>query len=281
MEELLHNSAEVREAIVNLFRYSKGRRVAVSAFVGDGAETFLPKPDGIELLCWPKGGGTNPDVIRRLAKRGVKIMFADCLHMKVYWSEDGGAILTSANLSNNALGSGGLKEIGVRLAPGELDIDRIMEYVEPRPLTEPELRKLDRQHKEYWVRNRGKISAKKQTRSFSEWLKLPFKPDWKLGWWDCEGVIAKEAKRISKEEYNVAEPTGFLSVQKEDYEENEWVLNFSIDKPAEVSWLYVNYVVKVKRTEKKAYSPDYPYKVVQVWKLKNRSEEHTSELSHT
>ena len=269
MEELLYTSADVRKAIVNLFRSSKGRRVAVSAFVGDGAQTCLPKPDGIELVCWPKEGGTNPDVIRRLAKTGVKIMFADALHMKIYWSEDKGAIVTSANLSNNALGSGGLKEIGVWLAPGKLDIDRIIESVEARPLTESELKQLDRRHKEYWVRNRGTISSKRRTRSFSEWLKLPFKPDWRLGWWDCAGAIAEEAKRISKEEYNVAEPTGFLSVRKEDYEENDWVLIFGIDKPSNVSWLYVNYIVKVDRTEKKAYSPEYPYQVVQVWKLKN------------
>jgi hypothetical protein len=81
-------------------------------------------------------------------------------------SEDKGAIVTSANLSNNALGSGSLKEIGVRLAPGRLDIDRILESVEARPLTESDLEKLDRRPKEYWVRNRGKISTERQKKIF-------------------------------------------------------------------------------------------------------------------
>src|SRR4051812_26338296 len=113
MEKILYTSAEVRKAIIDLFTGCKGRRVAVVGFVGDGAESYLPKPSGIELICWPKAGGTNPNVLRRLAKNKVIIRFADRLHMKVYWAEGTGSIVTSANLSANALGAGNLKELGV------------------------------------------------------------------------------------------------------------------------------------------------------------------------
>lgn len=83
MVRILYTSAQVREAIINLFSLSKGRRVAITAFVGDGAEAFLPRPKGLELVCWPKAGGTNPNALRKLMKRGVQVSFSDSLHMKV------------------------------------------------------------------------------------------------------------------------------------------------------------------------------------------------------
>src|SRR5262245_37865896 len=110
---VLYTAAEVRSAIVRLFSFSRGRRVAISAFVGDGAEAYLPKPSGIQLICWPKEGGTNPNALRRLMAKGVEVFFCDALHMKVYWAEGRGAVVTSANLSRNALGAGDLKEVGV------------------------------------------------------------------------------------------------------------------------------------------------------------------------
>lgn len=69
--KILYSSADVRKAIVELFSLSKGRRVAVVAFVGRGAKACLPKPKGLELFCWPKEGGTNPDVLRDLLKNCV------------------------------------------------------------------------------------------------------------------------------------------------------------------------------------------------------------------
>jgi phosphatidylserine/phosphatidylglycerophosphate/cardiolipin synthase-like enzyme len=155
MKRILYTSADVREAVVNLFRFSAGRRFAITAFVGEGAEAYLPKPKGLNLICWPKEGGTNPDVLRRLAKRGANVFFADALHMKVYWSEDQGAIITSANLSTYALGSGNLKEIGILLPPRILNVDRLIQTLKIRPMTKSELRDFDRRHKEYAVRNRG------------------------------------------------------------------------------------------------------------------------------
>jgi len=58
-----------------------------------------------------------------LISLGANLQFADRLHMKVYWSEGSGVVVTSANLSTNALGVGDLKEAGVLLGPESLDID--------------------------------------------------------------------------------------------------------------------------------------------------------------
>lgn len=266
MLKLLYSSADVRKAIVKLFRLSEGRRVAIVAFVGKGAETCLPKPRGLELFCWPKEGETNPDVVRDLIKRGAVVKFVDSLHMKLYWSEDQGAIITSANLSNNALGSGDLKEVGIKLGPGIVDVDRVLRSLDVRAVTDAELKQLDKRHKRYWINNREATPKKGQARTFLEWLELPFKSDWKLGSWGATGPFSEEAKRISKEEYNVSSPHRFLGAKIGDYEEDDWVLTYRETKPWEVEWLYVNYVVRIRKDEK-AYDKDFPRQIVQVWPL--------------
>ncbi len=62
--------------------------------------------------------------------------------MKVYWSEGVGAVVTSANLSTNAMGVGGLKEAGVLLGPEFIDIAKLLKPLERRP-AEPHLHDLD------------------------------------------------------------------------------------------------------------------------------------------
>lgn len=269
MKRLLYNSAEVRQAIVELFRSSKGPRVAISAFVGDGAEAYLPKPKGLQLICWPKAGGTNPNVLRKLMKRGVNVFFADGLHMKIYWSEDNGAVVTSANLSINALGSGNLKEIGAFLEPEEIDIDRLIQSLEIRPASLKELKRLDSRHKRYVVRNRGEGRAESQLRSFDEWYELPFRPEWKLGWVEGSVELAANAKAISENEYGVSHPKNWISCRYGDYQRGDWILTFMLKKsPTDLEWMFADYVVKVSKSDK-AFTQEYPCQVVQVWRKKS------------
>jgi hypothetical protein len=267
LKTLLYNSVEVRQAIVQLFRSSKGRRVAISAFVGQDAEAYLPKPKGLQLICWPKAGGTNPNGLRKLVKRGVDVFFADGLHMKVYWSEDKGAVLTSANLSTNALGSGNLKEIGVFLEPGEINVDRLIQSLKIRPISSKELKRLDKYHKQYVARNKGGDRMGRHVVSFGEWYELPFRSEWKLGWFEGTVELSSNARAISESEYGVQEPENWLSCRSGDYKKNDWILTFKLKKsPTELGWMFVNYVAKVPRSDKKAYSRECPCQAVQVWK---------------
>lgn len=268
MKRLLYNSAEVRQAIVELFRSSKGHRVAISAFVGDGAEAYLPKPKGLQLICWPKAGGTNPNVLRKLMKRGVNVCFADGVHMKVYWSEDNGAVITSANLSINALGSGNLKEIGAFLEPKEIDIDRLIQPLKIRPASLKELKKLDSRHKRYVARNRGEGRVSSRVGSFDEWYERPFREEWKLGWVEGWSELAANAKKIAEKEYGVSDPENWISCSHGDYKKYDWVLTFMLKKfPAELEWMCVDFVVKVPRSDK-AFMRECPYQAVQVWRKK-------------
>jgi hypothetical protein len=143
---VLYTSKEVRKQIVELFSDATKRRVAISAYVGDGAEAYLPRPAGLHLVCSPTPGGTNPGTIRFLMSRGVKAEFVDFLHMKVYWCEGRGVVVASANLSTNALGAGGLKEFGVRMDAQEVDIDRVLRGLK-RVDASTKLHWLDREHR--------------------------------------------------------------------------------------------------------------------------------------
>src|SRR5688572_26365891 len=108
---ILPNSTSVRRMVRTIFS-TKGRKVAVAAFVGQDAEIYLRKYlRGTKIYCWPRAGGTNPRAIQDLQSTfGCKVYFADKLHMKIFWSCDRGCVIGSANLTNNALGENGLQE---------------------------------------------------------------------------------------------------------------------------------------------------------------------------
>ena len=265
---ILYTSTEVRKRIIELFASSKGRRVAITAFVGKGAEAYLPKPDGLELVCWPKAGGTNPHILRKLIKRGVQVSFVDSLHMKVYWTADKGAIVTSANLSTNALGAGNLQEFGIFIPVGQIDIDKILSSLKQRQASPQELLRLDRLHHEYEVQT---VSHQTRTQgtTFPEWYKLPFRPVWKLGWWDTYSVACSVAKQVTREEYGISAPYDFLTCRRNDYKKNDWVLSFRLKgkSPTAIRWMPVDRVVPIPKSDRKAYTSQYPYQAIQVWSL--------------
>jgi len=244
----------------------KVRRVAIVAFVGDGARAFLPRPKGVEIICWPKAGGTNPDELRKLKQMGARIRFVDGLHMKVYWTSGRGAVITSANLSTNALGSGGLKEIGVILPAGALDIDEIITSLKSRCFNREDMQRLEKATKklppQFW--------PPPTENNFLEWYSQPEPAPWKLGMWTEYGDSAKKAKEIMQTKYNKKEPEDFISCRKKDYERLDWILSFRLSKKGAISpdWIFVDFVVKVGKREK-AHDADYPYQAVQGWSKKH------------
>jgi hypothetical protein len=205
--------------------------------------------------------------LRRLKRRGVDIFFVDALHMKVYWTQGIGALVTSANLSKNALGSGNLKEVGVLLGPHELNINCLTRSLRAHQPTSADMERLDRLHRKYVVRNRL-AHSRTRTLSYDQWYNDKLRSEWKLGWWNSTGPIALEAKRRTKEEYN-RYPEDFIAARRGDYKEGEWILTFKLLKtPGNVKWLFAHYVVKVQKREK-GYDPEYPVQAVQALQLKS------------
>lgn len=269
--KILYTSDEIRNKVIELFSDTKKRRIAIVAFVGESAEAFLPNPKGMKIICWLKAGGTSADALRRLQKRGARIYSADSLHMKLYWAEEKGAVITSANLSSNALGSGNLRELGVYLSDAEVNVERIVKDINPKPVTSKKLKQLDKEGREIDLAiNRSKSNRiKEYAVLFDEWYELPSRREWKFGWWDSTGSTAKIAKQVAKKEYGVANPYDCLNCRnKTDYAKGSWMLSFSLekDKPSQTKWISVDYVVKINRSDIKAYSRSYPYQAIQVWR---------------
>jgi hypothetical protein len=243
--------------------------VAITAFVGKGAESYLPRPEGITLVCWPKAGGTNPAALRTLMKRKVEVLFSDQLHMKVYWAEGRGCVLTSANLSTSALGSGNLKEAGILIGSTEIDIDALLSSFRTRPVTEREMKKLDRAHARFTALNQFQVESSFPT--FMTWCRTPMRTVWKLGWFDCHRPTSKAGKARAKEDFGITDPANSVAARPKDYRRDggEWILTFSLarDSPTDIGWMFSNYVVDVSPRDKHVYERDFPCEAVQVWPL--------------
>lgn len=262
--KILYTSADVRKTIIDMFENAMGRRVAITAFVGSGSQAFLRRPEGIELVCWPQAGGTNPDAIRELVRRGVKVSFAKSLHMKVYWTEDQGAVITSANLSKNALGAGNLKEFGIFVPSEQIDIDRLLRQINAKEDIKGDLLRLDKAHRKYHIANR--VRAERTALStYPDWYADPYHKEWKVGLFGFYEKFSQNAKDLARIEYGVTQPHDFISTPDGIYSKHEWLLTFTIknDKPVDISWLHVDEIVATDKKDK-VYDKNNPCQAIQM-----------------
>jgi hypothetical protein len=204
--------------------------------------------------------------------RGANVEFSDNLHMKVYWSTKG-CLISSANLSFNALGSNPLKEIGILLTSNSVNIKRIIQIVKPYPVTESKLRKLTRQSRKSTDPKRKNTREQRDTFDFSQWHSSAYRnsDDWLLGWWEDSMLEdAKNAKERAKKEYGVKEVSGSINFSKGQIRNGDFLLCFQIDgsQITNIDWMYVDFAVKVSPSDKSAYEKSYPYQAVQVNDLK-------------
>ena len=189
--------------------------------------------------------------------------------MKVYWASGRGSVITSANLSTNALGAGGLKEIGVLLPNGALDIEKVLASLKTRPFNKADIDKLEMAHRElakqqpHWAMQADKVD-------FREWFQLPARSEWRLIW--CEGIaeFCQEAKSIVQRDFNKQSPANSLTCRKNDYKKGDWVLYFAlpVNTLSDVKWAAVDYIAKINPKEE-IYERDWPYQAIQVWSLRH------------
>jgi hypothetical protein len=268
---LLYSSSEIHTCIKRLLGEpgQSDRRVVLVAYVGAHGESYLPHPENLHLICSPSPGGTDPDALRGLIGRGAKVEFSDGLHMKVYWSKHRGCLVTSANASSSALGVDGLKEVGVLLPPGTVDITRLIKYAHAREITPQELRRLDSHTREV-TRNHQKRDARgRMVSEYLDWYASPHRSPWKLSWANKEvSGNAKVSKSKSLAEYGVHEPHTWVSIAK-GVKRNDWVLTFTSTPNGvkDLKWQFVDFLVKVGRKDKQFYSKGWPFHAVQVHPL--------------
>ncbi|MGX1198993.1 phospholipase D family protein [Parvibaculum sp. MBR-TMA-1.3b-4.2] len=267
---VLYSSSRIHKEIKRIFSQPQPneRRVALVAYVSDGAEKYLPNVDGLEVICCLEPGATSANALGRLRDRGAVVRKSERLHAKVYWSSRKGCVICSANLSSNALGKDGTKEAGVFFEPGIVDIEKFIQETRPRTISDGDLETLNHQSKVLGVA-RG-VSAKKAKRravSFSDWYEASFREPWKLGWSSDEGGVSEAAVIEAKNIYGVRQPQNHINVDEDQVSSGDWLLCFSLPEGEEVEWMYVDFVVPVSLDDEDAYEKDYPFQAVQAHKL--------------
>lgn len=265
---ILYTSAEIHDAIKQVLR-SSGRgsdpRAVFVAFVGADAEAFLPSVSGLEIVCCLQPGATSAPALQRLKQRGAKLFHAPGLHMKVYWSERRGAVICSANASRRALGRASLKEAGVWLPQGALDLDRLRRAVSARPVTGSDLAELAiESDKLAALIGRRRPSLATPAFTYDEWYQMSGRHPWKLGWWTEDGEVATSTVERTKSMYGRSGPADFIGAAKGRIHPGDWLLCFKLPSGKEAAWMYVDFLVRVPRSDKGAYESDYPYQAVQV-----------------
>lgn len=262
--EMLYTTAQVRGRIREVMS-GPGRRVAVVAFVGEHADAYVRKSSGLEVYCWPQGASTSASMVRRLIDEGASVRFVDRLHMKVYWSAKRGAVVTSANLSTNALGAGDLKEAGVYLRRG-VDIDRLLRGLVSREVTEKELEKLAARNK---AARKSAGARRSGAPTFLEWYRSPRRARWMLAATDGYAPPSKAARQAADEDRGTSDVEDAITVGRGSIKADEFVLVLDCVKgrPASVTWLYVHRVVSVGRSEK-AYNRLLPQQAIQIYPLR-------------
>jgi len=265
--QILYSANELRDAIHNVLANPEDgdRRVALVAYVSGHAQAFLPDANGLEIVCWLQPGSTDSLTLERLRKRGASIFKSERLHMKVYWSSRRGCVICSANVSGNALGGGIQKEAGVWLPPGTVDIKRLWEQAKPLPIESSDLKRLARKADRQQSRNFE--PSNESPPDFLEWKSLSGRIDWKLGWWIEGGQFAKSAVTKARETYGVNGPFDFMNGKRGQFQPNDWVLQFKLPNISNVSWMHVNFVIQVHKSDKAAFAEYYPFQAVQATRI--------------
>lgn len=264
----LYSSKEIKAAIRYIFSNKEQRRIAITAFVGDEADAYLPSPKGMELYCWFKAGGTNPNAIRDLQTKGVNIYLSDSLHMKVYWSKEG-AIITSANLSTNALGAGGLKEIGVLLSASSINIEKVISSLNARKVRESDIVALEKAHKKIHRTNPDLFVESESQYSFAQWYELSnHGAKWKFGLYYPASVrLSQKGAALLIKEHGDKSYMDIMEFDENPYKQDDWILCYEFDgrKPIGLKWMYAHHIVKASR--KIGGKTKHYYQVIQVNKL--------------
>lgn len=255
MSQVLYSSLAVKNKVLELMKDDTCKRVIVVAFVGIDAEEYLEKPKGIQLICWPHPGSTNPESLVRLEKLGVKIEFCDRLHMKIYHSSRHGTIVASSNLTNNAFGENGLKEAGVFLNKYEFNIDRIINSLERRKPNEEDFKKLWEAYDNNINNIRGGKSSRK--RKYSEWVEDPIsRKPFKLAVYietndEYPDEVINEANK-----FGLNEPLDSFYCTNVDFNVGDWLLCVQVINKTitgKLSWMFVESKVKLRKRVEENY----------------------------
>lgn len=264
--QVLYTASTLQAAIRRVLAPGERDRVAIAPYVSSHALTVLAAPKGLRLICKldPK---TDADTLRTLRKRGVRLEHAIALHMKVYHSA-AGCVITSANLSRNALTRTPLKEAGAYFPPGRVDIERFIAECRPQAITSTDLRALKRSNQTVPPGDRDHSQPRERV-TYAEWFAdRESRELWRMGWWNEPGRgVAKAARDQSLHEYGLP-PYDYLNLGSKQGQKGDWYLTFRLPRVLKVHWLLAQVHVKSYKDDPN-HDKEYPFVACQVWKPKD------------
>lgn len=261
--KILYSSNDVHVAISKILSNPKStdKRKILVAYIGGKAESFLPDPEALEIVCCLKAGATDALTLARLEDRKAKIFKSNRLHMKVYWSSRNGCVITSANASGSALGSVSQKEAGVWLPSRQVNISKLWKYAKPTRIRPADLRLLNKKADRLPV-NAWQEPPSSEMPDFIEWWEKPLST-WKLGWWDNHDPgFAPESLETAKARFGVVKPYTYLNCAASQLKAHDWALSFDLPAASSISWMYVDFRVRLNRSYR-GFDSAYPYQAVQ------------------
>ena len=279
--DILYGSQAILARIRGILASSSysGRRVVLVAYIGKDYASFLPDPAQMEIVCNPTAGATDPTAISELCRAKADVYFSDKLHMKVYWSEKRGCVITSANLSRNAFGVKGLKEAGVYVEAGAVEIERFLAQAKPYRVNGKNLErlKLETEELDRILASTGKGWRTRDNFTYADWYRRPplERKFWKLGWWTENAEVATDTRDWLNKNYGSSKPNYWLNFANGDAAQGDWFLAFRIAANNEIKnmrWMYADHIVRMSKNDP-AYDKDYPYQVFQAEPL-SRCPEH-------
>lgn len=252
----LHNSEEIKNKLTELFSV-KGEKFAVVGFVGRNALDYLPSNiSELSVVCWPKAGGTNPDGIRRLMDKGIKVYFCDRLHHKVYWTKNVGLIIGSANFSDNALGDSGLHEFGVYCDDNTFDIKKILDTLDYKLVTQEAISNLDIKHTaQYRTHNlSGDNTLHAELIKFPQAYEISYPKKWKIVDWSEHRLNDNFIQTEVKVNFHTVKWTNDNDVESQNFEPGDLVLQIHTDNNGNINrangcWLIVDHLIKLPKGE--------------------------------
>ena len=262
--KILHNTDELRETINLIMNDNSGKRIIIVAYVGNDAVSYIPKAKNIDLYCSTSIPGTNPSGLRQLKKAGVNLYEVKKLHSKIYWSQNSGVVIGSANLSNNGLSKNGNHEVGVFLPKNNFKIQEYISKLESKKITYQRIHELEKKYNLYILKNKNiSKKTKEKIQKFQEWdSKTGFQ--WKIYPWSEEGDLPKDVKGELKNTHLVEHNNyDFMqTTSKNEYDIGGWVLNArevwkgdELIKIKDLSWFIPEILIKSGQKN----SEEYPY----------------------
>jgi hypothetical protein len=197
---------------------------------------------------------------------GASVHFVDKLHAKLYWVEGEGFVIGSANLTRNALGSGGLHEIALfDDDASSVDIDGIISQYTVRRPTTTELAALQVEHDRFWSGLPESKRARVPTIDFAAWSSLRGVRPWKLTWWDEEGDEARSSTERAEAE-GVDSIADFIPCREGDFASGDWVLTFKRTRNGigPIAWMLVELVSQLEPAERDADNPGWTHEALQL-----------------